>query len=151
MRHAKFSFPLQVGCLLLASASKISLPPAVTQAEYSAFAGIHLLPAVTPKPSASVELLRRQSELSGVISGYNTCGYGALNPAISVTCSSDERCENIGQFRACCNGDPIACSATVQTSCKDYDPTIICATKTRCCKSAEPYCITWLYNVSVDI
>ncbi|KAI2778345.1 hypothetical protein F4815DRAFT_246858 [Daldinia loculata] len=96
---------------------------------------------------ASTELLRRDEYHMG----HDTCGFGALDSAITYTCySSVGTCENIGDYRGCCTGELKACSSSFWTKCDDYDPTSFCGTssKTRCCQSALPYCITWLFSTS---
>ncbi|KAI1772162.1 hypothetical protein F4818DRAFT_176748 [Hypoxylon cercidicola] len=148
MGRALFSFLLRLDGLLIASASKLLLPPIPTQAEDGAFAGMqHPAPTAAPEYYASAELLRRQD----YDMGHDTCGFGALDSAITYKCySSIGTCENIGDYRGCCTGGLKACSSTFWTQCDDYDPTSVCGTMshTRCCPSALPYCITWLFSTS---
>ncbi|KAI0120759.1 hypothetical protein F4776DRAFT_224257 [Hypoxylon sp. NC0597] len=148
MGRILFSFLLQLELLLAASASKAFLPPSATQAQDGAFAGVrHPMPTAAPEYYASTDILRRDEYNMG----HDTCGFGALNPAVTYKCySSVGTCENIGDFRGCCTGGLKACSSTFWTQCDDYDPTSVCGTslKTRCCQSALPYCITWLFSTS---
>ncbi|KAI1407710.1 hypothetical protein F5Y13DRAFT_174173 [Hypoxylon sp. FL1857] len=148
MGRVLFSFLLQLELLLAASASKPLLPPTATQVRDGAFAGVkHPMPTAAPEYYAPVEILGRDS----YDMGHDTCGFGALNSAITYKCySSVGTCENIGEFRGCCTGGLKACSSTFWTQCDDYDPTSVCGVslKTRCCQSALPYCITWLFSTS---
>ena len=71
-----FSFLLQLELLLVASASRIVLPPAVTQPSDGAFAGVRYpAPTAAPESYASMELLRRD----GYNLGHDTCGFGSLD------------------------------------------------------------------------
>ncbi|KAI4866021.1 hypothetical protein F4820DRAFT_273212 [Hypoxylon rubiginosum] len=148
MGRALFSSLLRLDGLLVASASKLLLPPIPTQVEDGAFAGVrHSAPTPAPEYYASAELLRRQD----YDMGHDTCGFGALDSAITYKCySSIGTCENIGDYRGCCTDGLKACSSTFWTQCDDYDPTSVCGTMshTRCCQSALPYCITWLLSTS---
>ncbi|KAI1370610.1 hypothetical protein F4677DRAFT_348688 [Hypoxylon crocopeplum] len=148
MGRALFSFLLRFELIFVALASKLVLPPVPTQTEDGAFSGVHPMPTAAPEYYASAELLRRQD----YDMGHDTCGFGALNSAATYKCySSVGTCENIGNYRGCCTSGLKACSSTFWTKCDDYDPTSICGTslKTRCCGSALPYCITWLFSVSM--
>ncbi|OTA85549.1 hypothetical protein M434DRAFT_163157 [Hypoxylon sp. CO27-5] len=149
MGRILFSCLLRLELLLAASASKAFFPPIATQAQDGALAGVrHPMPTAAPEYYASTEILRRD----GYDMGHDTCGFGALNSAVTYKCySSVGTCENIGDFRGCCTGGLKACSSTFWTQCDDYDPTSVCGTslKTRCCQSALPYCITWLLSVSM--
>ncbi|KAI1102696.1 hypothetical protein F4804DRAFT_254962 [Jackrogersella minutella] len=148
MGRTLFAFLLQLELILAASASKLILPPVATQAEDGAFAGVrHPVPTAAPEYYASIELLRRD----GYNMGHDTCGFGALNSAVTYKCySTVGTCQDIGSFRGCCTGGLNACSSTFWTQCDDYNPTSDCgiSSKTRCCQSALPYCITWLFSTS---
>ncbi|KAI2617334.1 hypothetical protein GGS26DRAFT_409937 [Hypomontagnella submonticulosa] len=141
---------LQLGLLLTASASKLVLPPGPTQAEDGAFVDVrNPMPTAAPEYYASADLLRREG---GYSMGHDTCGFAAYDPALTYKCYSDVgKCENIGSYRGCCTGELKACTSTFWTQCDDYDPFSGCgaSSKTRCCVSGAPYCISWMFSVSV--
>ncbi|KAI0113506.1 hypothetical protein F4814DRAFT_421987 [Daldinia grandis] len=147
MRRALLPFSVLLKLLLTASASKLLFQPVPTQTRDGAFAALQPMPTTAPEYYASTELLRRDEYHMG----HDTCGFGALDSAITYTCySSIGTCENISGYRGCCTGELKACSSSFWTKCDDYDPTSFCgmSSKTRCCQSALPYCITWLFSTS---
>ncbi|OTB14653.1 hypothetical protein K445DRAFT_319066 [Daldinia sp. EC12] len=148
MRRTLLSFSIRAGLLLNVSASKLLFQPFSTQAQDGAFATPQPISTAAPEYYASTELLGRDEYHMG----HDTCGFGAFDTGITYSCySSIGKCENIGNFRGCCTGELKACSSTFWTKCDDYDPTSFCDmnSKTRCCQSALPYCITWLFSVSI--